>query len=401
MDSLTQITLGAAVGEVVLGKKLGNRAMLWGAIGGTIPDLDVLGNGFMTEIQALAFHRGISHSLFFAVFSAFIFTWLVQQLYDSQLYQRKPYKGFISIGNLLFLSLVAFGIAWLSKSILTSLILAGLVIGFGFWLYRNYFNAELHKVQASYKEWYWLFFWSLITHPILDCFTAYGTQLYLPFSDYRVAWSTISVADPLYTVPFLTCLIIASFITRNTKKRAFFNYLGIGLSSAYLLFTVFNKVTVNSIFEDSFKKNNIKINRFVTNPVILNNVLWQGVAESDSAYYYGTYSILDSKAEVTDLKVLPKNHNLLADINDEEDIKILKWFTNGYYNVYKTEDGKLQLNDLRYGSMSEFTGKERQYVFRFDIEKTSNGLHVGQNRDDPRDVSNEAFIALWERIKGR
>ena len=71
MDSLTQITLGAAVGEVVLGKKVGNRAMLWGAVGGTIPDLDVFSNFFTDEITALAFHRGITHSIFFSVFAPF------------------------------------------------------------------------------------------------------------------------------------------------------------------------------------------------------------------------------------------------------------------------------------------------------------------------------------------
>jgi len=42
MDSLTQIVLGAACGEIALGKKIGNKALLFGAIGGTIPDLDVI-----------------------------------------------------------------------------------------------------------------------------------------------------------------------------------------------------------------------------------------------------------------------------------------------------------------------------------------------------------------------
>jgi len=79
MDSLTQITLGAACGEVVLGKKIGNRAMIWGAIGGTIPDLDILGNAFMTDIEALAFHRGISHSLLFAITTPFLFGWLTHR----------------------------------------------------------------------------------------------------------------------------------------------------------------------------------------------------------------------------------------------------------------------------------------------------------------------------------
>ncbi|MDG1145628.1 MAG: metal-dependent hydrolase, partial [Flavobacteriales bacterium] len=67
MDSLTQIVLGAAVGELVLGKKIGNRAMVWGAVGGTIPDLDVLGKFFLTNIDNLAFHRGFSHSILFSL----------------------------------------------------------------------------------------------------------------------------------------------------------------------------------------------------------------------------------------------------------------------------------------------------------------------------------------------
>ena len=41
MDLLTHIVLGAACGKIVLGKKVGNKALLFGAIGGTIKDLDV------------------------------------------------------------------------------------------------------------------------------------------------------------------------------------------------------------------------------------------------------------------------------------------------------------------------------------------------------------------------
>ena len=76
MDSLSQITLGAAVGEYFLGKKIGNRAMVWGAVIGTVPDLDVLGNYFMTDLNGLLFHRGISHSVF-CFFGAIALGWLV------------------------------------------------------------------------------------------------------------------------------------------------------------------------------------------------------------------------------------------------------------------------------------------------------------------------------------
>jgi len=67
MDSLTQIVLGAAMGEAVLGKKIGNRAILWGAVAGTIPDLDVFVRFFTDPITATEMHRGFSHSLLFCI----------------------------------------------------------------------------------------------------------------------------------------------------------------------------------------------------------------------------------------------------------------------------------------------------------------------------------------------
>jgi inner membrane protein len=75
MDSLTHIVLGAACGKIVLGKKIGNKALLFGAIGGTIKDLDVfIGKLLYTnKMQAMAFHRGFMHSLLCAVLATFVF----------------------------------------------------------------------------------------------------------------------------------------------------------------------------------------------------------------------------------------------------------------------------------------------------------------------------------------
>jgi len=67
MDSITQIVLGGAIGELVAGKKLGNKAILWGAVAGTIPDLDVFLRVFYHPIDAALVHRGFSHSLLFAL----------------------------------------------------------------------------------------------------------------------------------------------------------------------------------------------------------------------------------------------------------------------------------------------------------------------------------------------
>ena len=162
MDSLTQIVLGAGIGEAVLGRKAGNKALLYGALAGTIPDFDVLASYFTDTVTALAIHRGFTHSIFFSILFAPVFGWIVSS-------------------------------------------------------YETYKN---------FKSWSWLFFWAFLTHPILDAHTTWGTQLFWPF-DLRLAFKTIFVIDPLYTLPFLACLLLVLFQKRNSKKRRLYNTLGL------------------------------------------------------------------------------------------------------------------------------------------------------------------------------
>ncbi|MEZ4986848.1 MAG: metal-dependent hydrolase [Saprospiraceae bacterium] len=70
-------------------------------------------------------------------------------------------------------------------------------------------------------------FWAILTHPLPDACTTYGTQLLEPFSSLRVAWNVVSVADPLYTVPFLWLLIKASRQPRGSRLRHRYNWAGI------------------------------------------------------------------------------------------------------------------------------------------------------------------------------
>src|SRR6218665_428138 len=97
MDSLTQIVLGAAVGEVCLGKKIGNRAMFWGGVAGTIPDLDVFALFWLSPLDSLVTHRGYSHSIIFAVLFSFLLAYLVQKYYDSGTYRNKNLRIAASI----------------------------------------------------------------------------------------------------------------------------------------------------------------------------------------------------------------------------------------------------------------------------------------------------------------
>ena len=291
MDSLTQIVLGAACGEIALGKKIGNKALLFGAVGGTIPDLDVFIGKLLynNEIQAMAFHRGFMHSLLFATLSAFLFGWFTYTFY----------------------------------------------------------NTGIRRETTTQKDWIWLFFLSIFTHPLLDCFTPYGTQLFAPFSDYRVAFNNISVVDPLYTLPFLICMIVVLFFKRTNVKRLKWTKIGIYISSCYLLFTIGNKFYIDTIFKKSFKKAGISVERFSAQPSILNNILWYAVAETKYKYHLTFYSLLDKSNTANKIITIDKNHELI-DMNDDN-LKILAWFSNDYYRISKKEKtGTYKYTDLRY-----------------------------------------------------
>ena len=339
MDSLTQIVLGAACGEAVLGKKIGNKALLFGAIGGTIPDLDVfVGNlVYGNKIDAMLFHRGFMHSIVFTVLAAFIFGWLVHKLYNS--------------------------------------------------------GKRLHS--TTQKDWINLFFWSLFTHPILDCFTPYGTQLFAPFSSYRVALNNIAVADPAYTLPFLICMIVLMFFRRTSSQRRLWLKMGIGISSIYMIFTLGNKLYIDSVFRKSLKHSEISVMRFSTQPAIFNNILWYGIAETEASYFVSDYSLLDSKSRFLNFTEVPKRRDLKP--SEYKDIQGLAWFSNQYYSVHKLNENEFQYNDLRYPLLD--IDNPNSSVFSLLLYKDENRLNMKPFTPKFESLG-KVFNSLWERIKG-
>jgi len=405
LDSVTQIVLGAAVGEVVLGKKAGNRAMLWGAVAGTIPDLDVISNFVTDEMTALAFHRGLTHSIFFAVVAPFAFAWVVNKIYENDLYKSINYRRigatFWIGAALVFMGLFNFVPVMASGKI--SMVMVGITVVIfsllALAVWKGYYKKEPAEINTNYFDWVWLFFWATITHPLLDACTAFGTQLFQPFNDYRVAFNTISVADPIYTLPFLICLIIASIYTRGHKARRIINWVGIGISSAYLLFGWYHKTKVDRIAEAAFERKNLEVIRYTTNPTILNNYLWNVVAEGDTAYYHTQFSLFDEPETLGKLRIFPKNHHLINKYKGDRTHDILTWFCDDYYNVIRRRDGRLQLNDMRYGTYGDLQGNEEDYIFKFILSEKNGELHAEQSRDARQNVG-DTFQVLIDRISG-
>lgn len=405
MDSITQITLGAAVGEVVLGRKFGNRAMMWGAIAGTIPDLDIIANFFLEPIPALAVHRGITHSIFFSVVAAFPFAWMVHKFYLTDTHRQKGYKWFVLVLNLILLLLIAGGLGYMSMRTGTGVgyMLGGAIFTAGgylvYRLYQYYFKGKGDIGEASYWEWYLLFFLGFFTHIWLDSHTAYGTQVFQPFSNYRIAFNNISVADPFYTLPFLICLLISAFHRRGHRWRSRWNYIGIAMSSLYMIWTVSNKIKVDRFFEGVIADENIEAIRYRTSPSILNNFLWGCVAETKDSYHVGLYSLFDRGETIPIINEIPKHHERLSQLDGQRDVELLKWFSDGYFTVWYDDDNVLMMSDLRYGAMTDKVKSFEDFVFNFRIDYSGDQLQVDEIRNRPDDVG-PMVKSLVERIKG-
>ena len=332
MDSLTQIVLGAAVGEAVLGKKVGNRAMLYGAIAGTIPDLDVLARYFTDTVTAIEWHRGFSHSIVFSVLFAPIFGWVVWKL------ERKR--------------------------------------------------------EADWKDWSRLLFWGLFTHPILDTFTTWGTQLFWPF-DIRLAFQNIFVIDPLYTLPFLVFLILAMRQKRTSPKRRKYNRLGLIVSSGYLLVTLILKGFAHQRFTRALEDQGISYKEMDMRPTPFNSVLWTANIDAGDAYLIGNYSFFDSGPIA--FGAYPKNHQLLGALATQDKVGRLKHIAEGWYTISKRE-GTLFFNDLRFGLIS-LDPKETRFAFAYRLKEENGSLRVEEAQRLDVDAK-RLLSALWLRIWG-
>ncbi len=335
MDSITQITLGMAVGELVLGKKAGNKAILWGAVVGTIPDLDVIVTPFFNEIDRLAIHRGFSHSLLFVLIFSPILGYLIHKIH------KNP--------------------------------------------------------QINLKEWINLSFWGLFTHILLDCFTTYGTQIFVPFNNYRVSWDTIFIVDPFYTVPFLICIIVLMFMKRTSPKRRILNYIGLGLSTGYLILALSVKFYVNHKFEDSLKTQNKTFYRYMTTPTPLNIILWRGVFEDENGYWTGFYSLFDSQDSIQ-FEYIERNEHLVTPVLHEPALERLIWLADGYYCITEQND-KLYFNDIRFGKLAYAPKNTAGFLFSFKIFDDAETFAVERVPPQAR-VDKELMKNFIDRVKG-
>ena len=307
MDSVTQAALGAAIGEAVLGRRHGHKAAAWGALCATLPDLDTF-YPYAGAVEAFTWHRGYSHSFLVLMLSTPLLTWLILRIHP--------------------------------------------------------------RAASDAVRWGTMVLLVLITHALLDCMTVYGTQVWLPFSDYPVAVSAIFIIDPLYTLPLLVGVLCALLMhrSRNTGRRV--NAGGLVLSSLYLCLALATKAHVNDTTERALANQGMAGANYLSTPTPFNVLLWRIVAMEDGGYREGFYSLFDGDAGIVFYRGTSDNH-LLDDAagtgGGEKDggLERLKWFSRGFYKVW-SNDKAVIFSDLRMGMLETF-------VFNFALAKITGG----------------------------
>lgn len=348
MDSITQAALGAAVGEMMLGKRMGNRALAWGALFGTVPDLDVLLSLFFNTATDLSWHRGPSHSL-----------------------------------------VVMIAASWFLAPRLAKL-----------W--------KRDKISRKQAGWFVFAAWS--THVLIDCFTVYGTSVLWPLPLPRVAFNHLFIIDPLFTLPMLVALVWLAFLRtkKQLPKRRKLNAWGLGIATAYAALSVGMKFLVSSGFDADLARRGTEFTRRMEAPTPFNIILWRSVVDRGDEFWVGYRTVFESRETPVRWTIYPKGASATAGMEDLREVKTLKWFSGGWWIARPHAKG-VWIGDIRFGESRTWGTKktmvDSHLAFAWDVRPDSSGDRIRTlmaHRTNPGETLKRMFYrmtgdrASWE-----
>lgn len=330
MDSLTQIVLGGAVAAAIAPARHRRAALLAGAALGTLPDLDSFFIKPFTDnpVTLMTVHRSFSHSLLVLPFVGLLIWWL--------------------------------------------------------------FKRRGGRVADSPGRWFWAMQLALITHPLLDAFTVYGTQLWWPLPPQPTSWSSVFIIDLGYTLWLLVACGIAWWAAeRALAQRALVG--GLLLSSAYLGWSLLAKQMVDRDAARALAAMGLADAPRLSTPTPLNTLLWRVIVMTPTGYLEGQHSLVADKGAMT-FRSFPSDVKALAEARDIPAVQRLQWFNGGFMRAQTTPEGVLVLSDMR-------MGQEPNYSFQFEVARRVDGTWqaIPPKQLEWR-VPTGDLSALWHRI---
>ena len=291
MDPLTQGTIGAVLPQALSKKNLGIVALL-GFLSGMAPDLDIFIRSSTDPLLSLEYHRQFTHSLVFIPFGG-----LICALFLFVVFKK------ISPFN--------FKKTWLYCT-----------LGYG-------------------------------THGLIDACTSYGTLLFWPFSDMRIAWNNISIIDPLFTLPLILLIVLATI-----KKKNVYSKIALAWAVTYLMLGVYlHNMAINVGKEIAEQRGHI-VTRIKAKPSFGNLILWKIIYESDDQFYVDATNLFFGNVipgeSIIKLNLKKDFPWLEKQSQQYKDIDRFKWFSNDFLAV--NPNNKNQIIDIRYSGIPNEIG---------------------------------------------
>ena len=324
MDSLSQAVLGASVAGAFAPSGHRGKAMLIGAGLGTLPDLDVFID-FGGAVENYTYHRGFSHSLFvLAPFSALL--WLV-------------------------------------------------------------LRHSWAPVRDEPLRWFAALSLALLTHPLIDAHTAYGTQLFWPLTVPPTSWATLFIIDPLYTMPLLVGVLVAAF---NNKVGGTALRVGLVVSTMYVGWSWVAQANVSRNVQDALAALQLQDAPVFLTPTPFNTLLWRAVVMTDDGYLEGFDSLVIDEGTMQ-FSAHASEKNAIDDAGDIWAVNRLRWFARGFVKAHIDND-RLVISDLR-------MGQEPTYVFSHVVAARGNP-HWNEIPAEllPVSFGDRAMMEVWDRI---
>lgn len=245
----------------------------------------------------------------------------------------------------------------------------------------------------SYQRWLAFTSLILITHPLLDAFTTYGTQLFWPFG-LPVAINSIFIIDPLYTLPLLFAVIWTLWQPNRIRAAC----TGLAVSTLYLGWTLVAQQAISQKVESTLAAEGLEDAPRLVQPMPLTTLLWRVTVMAEDERLEIVTGFFDGDIPLN-VERFPRHPELAATTMGLPEGQRLIWFTRGFL-AYSVSDRKLAVTDIRLGvpGAHPFT-----FILAEAIETDSDTLQwlPVTSYQNPRPAMRAGmFTALWERVSG-
>ncbi|MFN4090772.1 MAG: metal-dependent hydrolase [Alphaproteobacteria bacterium] len=345
MDTVTQMLFGATVAQAGFRHRLGRKAIVAGAVLGLVPDLDVAVGWVAGPFAAWEHHRGLTHSLFFGP-------------------------------------------------------VVGPLIGWGLWRFHRHRTVDRSDVVSrdTLRAWTWLAILVLMTHPLIDLFTSYGTQLLWPFTDTRFAIDALPIIDPVYSAILLAVVIIGSLARTRPRFAQDMAATALILIGAYSLGGWAINDHVKRVAAADFGEA-AAIDAY---PMLFQPYYRRVLARTPEAAHVGYYSVLNPRP--IDWRAYPvETDPAIEPVRATSEAALFEWFSMDRVLWRAAPDPaggtRVEATDLRYGLPGDTDHGFWGITANVGADNAISG-EVGMLRIH-RDASGDAFRRFWSDMTGR